>query len=272
MKNNLHTYRNLGVPCLSLLCAQCEKDTVFSAYFETDAKKQKFCSIGCCECGKGYAVAESVYEDLYELSFEYDRWKEGDIDREEFQKQIPDSCKVFIQSVSPQPKIESLGSREGESLKGQASVTENTDTRKAKREELILSNSFTDLLGTGVTLAILFVVVFFGVSFLMPLPQWAVGGALVATYLLVVVIGLLAGVTMSYKRFPKEVQINPNSIHVSVRGSSGISRYALSDVSRVNFGEGAKYLTLWLSDGKTFVVKATANDVKLLHSYFGKVE
>ncbi len=271
MNKNLHAYRNLGVPCLSLLCGNCEKETAFSAYFETNAKRQKACSLGCCECGRGYEIPEDVYDGLYELSFEYDRWKAGKLSADEFRKFIPDSCQAFLQSSNAQS--ESSESEDGASSvpKPLASDEKGAAKEKAVRPRVILRNSLADLLGTGITLAVLFGIVFFGVSFVVELPEWAVGWWRVATYMLVMGIGLLAGIAMCYKRFPIEVMIETDAIEVSIRGSREKAKYPLSDVSRVNYGEGAKYLTLWLSDGKTYVVKATPQDVILLHGYFGKI-
>lgn len=266
MNKNLHAYRNLGVPCLSLLCGNCEKETAFSAYFETNSKRQKACSLGCCECGRGYEIKEDVYDSLYELSFEYDRWKAGNLSAEEFRQLIPESCKAFLEA-SESKRVDEAASKSAPKV----SAGEAIPADKAVRERITLRNSLADLLGTGITLAVLFGIVFFGLSFVMELPEWAVGWWRVATYLLVMGIGLLAGIAMSYKRFPSEVLINSDTIEVSIRGSGEKAKYPLSDVSRVNYGEGAKYLTLWLSDGKTYVVKATAQDVKLLHSYFGKI-
>lgn len=268
MNKNLHAYRNLGVPCLSLFCGNCDRETAFSAYFETDSKRRKACSVGCCECGSGYAVTESIYEGLYELSFEYDRWKAGEIDANNFKSRIPESCRAFLLSTDlDRKKTPDSSNENGETARTALSPAQ---APQGEREMIFLRNSTSDMLGTGVTLAIMFGIVFFGVTFVVSLPEWAVGAWLLTIYLLVMGIGLIAGFAMSYKRFPKAVSIGPNSIDISIRGSDELVHYKLSDASRVNYGEGAKYLTLWLSDGKTYVARASPKDVERLHRYFGK--
>lgn len=271
MNKNLHAYRNLGVPCLTLNCSDCGRLTSFSAYFEIGASRQKSCSLGCCDCGRGVPVSEPIYEELYELSFEYDRWQSGQISEETFRSLIPDSCKDLLGDFSVDAVCSKCGDESSEPATRPSVPASSGDARgRAELPTVVLQNRISAPLGTGLFMAALSGAVFFGVSFFMEFPSWAVGGKLVAVYGLVMGGGLVAGVAMSYKRFPKEVRIDPECIQILGRGRDLTASYRFRDVSRVNFGEGAKYLTFWLSDGKTYVVQTRSSDVEALNRYFGK--
>ncbi len=269
MNNNLDAYRNLGVPCLSFFCSHCNEETVFSAYFEADSARKKNCSLGCCECGRGYAISENSYEQLYELSFDFDRLQAGEISEEAFRELVPASCRKLLQEADKR-KEQILDRVDASPAKEIAETASVVVSGEGALPDVMLRNRISDLAGIGGGLAVLSGGVFFGVSLVMDLPPWAVGWKRIAVYGFVMGLGLLAGVAMSYRRFPRQVLIKADGIQILGRGSAQPLQYNHRAVSRVNFGGGAKYLTLWLKDGKTFVVKAAPAEVEQLYRYFRK--
>lgn len=273
MNKNLHAYRNLGVSCLKAHCSHCACETTHSAYFEIDAQREKVFSLGCCNCGRGASVSESVYDDLYELSFDFDRFASGELGREAFDTLIPRSCRGFVegkdfnQTVANSEKSPANRNLMAEAADAVIPVSQRTDLPLIE-----LRNRPSALLGTGLTMAILLGVAVLAVGLFIDLRELLTGAGLIGLYFGVMLAGLAAGILMSSKRFPKRVVISPEYIEIFARGSQGALRYTNDSVSRVNYGEGAKYLTLWFSDGKTFVVEAGGGVVEELDRYYGQVK
>ncbi len=232
--------------------------------------------MGCCECGRGYAISEDTYEQLYELSFDFDRLQAGEISTESFRELVPGSCQKLLQEADKRKEQLANPGEAGSEKETTRAISMGDEpassavSAKGALPDVTLQNRVQDLLGIGGALAVLSGVVFFGVSFVMDLPPWAVGWKLLAVYGFVMGLGLLAGVAMSYRRFPRQIQITADGIQILGRAYAEPLRYSHRAVSRVNFGNGAKYFTLWLKDGKTFVVKAVPAQVDSLNRYFGR--
>ncbi len=271
MYQNRHAYRNLGVACALLRCRRCEKETTFSVYLETDAKRQKICSLGCNECGGGGRIDETSYEQLYELSFEFDRLQEGKTTREAFEKQVPERCRLLFE------KMQAAGEPSGQTAAAQEAAQTAANPAKSwpkpggdvdRPAEVALSKATSDTLGTGFALAAMAGISLFAAELAFELPAWMSGAALLASGLGAMGIAFVVGALLSFKRFPRSVTISGKGIEIKPRGKADLLHYELGDVSRVNYGQGAKFLTLWFGDGKTFVVRVKGARVKQLDRYF----
>ncbi|MDQ8183984.1 hypothetical protein [Pelagicoccus sp. SDUM812002] len=277
MNNNLHVYRNLGVPCVTLKCRHCSEETPFSVYFELDSNRRKQCSVGCNDCGRGYVISQDLYDQLYDLSFEYDRLRSGEIDSDEFDELAPPDCHAlfsrFAESENDISKSLSIPEAGRVAKTADASPAESWPKPAALENTLpqvTLTNSTSDMLGTGYVLAILAGLAFGTFEFLVELPSWMSGARLLGSYGVCMAIGLAAGALLSFRRFPEKVKVSQAGIEVEGRGRMKTLHRPLSAVSRVNFGEGAKYLTIWFSSGETFVVRAGKDQIQSIERYFGK--
>ncbi|MBD5779890.1 hypothetical protein IEN85_10360 [Pelagicoccus sp. NFK12] len=276
MNRNLHVYRNLGVAVARRTCGRCRSETCHSIYFETDANQRKLCSIGCNECGSGTSISEALYDELYELSFAFDQLQDGTLSPDAFDRKIPDASRRFLASLAE----EGVGDLNEDKSKGPVAAGVGSKSGPAswpkpkqldsRPPELVLRNGLGDTLGTGIFMAVLTGLVGLAFSLFFEFPAWMMGGSTVAVVACQAGGGFLVGTWLSRKRFPRRVKISQSGLLIEPRGKGDARRYPFNAVSRVNFGEGSKYLTVWLGDGNTFVVRADKAALPALDRYFGK--
>ncbi|MBK1878848.1 hypothetical protein [Pelagicoccus mobilis] len=307
MHQNLHVYRNLGVVCLIAKCSHCSRATAHSVHFEIDKERNKLCSLGCTECGRGRALRPEDYESFYEASFEYDRWQDGEIEFEEYQEALPEAFRPFAlpraqeekeiewvcpacsksvpdslsecwncEYVKPDPE-ENVGAYEEDPAK----ETGASVNQKTTAPTIELKNGLAPLLSFGVSLGLAVQALLFGFAYLDLLPNildWfqedatgSMGDHSWGTrlwYPIGMLVSVLIGTAMSYRRFPKRITFAPQGIQILPRGRQVELRYGYESVRDVRYSKHSKYLTLWLVGGKAFLVAIKQDDVIEIRNYF----
>ncbi|MDQ8182166.1 hypothetical protein [Pelagicoccus sp. SDUM812005] len=272
MKQNLHRYKNLGLACARLSCPRCHGDRTFSLCLQTDSKRRKAYSFGCSGCGWDLQIDEARYEQLYELSFEFERVQAGKRSWAELRERAPEDCRRLFERIeaSAEPGSDPVTEAETREDREPAKSWPKPGGLVAESQELLLINTVSDTFGIGYLLAVLLGGLLLSLKLFLGFPAGLSGVALLGLLGFGMGLGFAGGVALSWRRFPKRIRFSGKTIEIEPRGKTGRLRYELSDVSRVNYGSGAKYLTLWLDDGNTFVVRAGSGAQPRLDRFFGK--
>lgn len=300
MHQNLHAYRNLGVACLLAKCDFCSKTAAQSVYFVLDSERVKRCTLGCTACGRSKPISETDYDALYEASYDYDSWREGTLGFEAYKVRLPEAFRALAEEkeavsaeanwVCPQcggddskAKGECLHcgygkEAEEQSSGGVAQSAGSTELQQSKLPVIRLSNGLGPVLKFALSLGLATQPVLIGLIWLDLLPNLmgmlaseAHAGQDWGRWLWLPLgfgLALGLGVLMSYRRFPIGVIISAQGIRVRPRGSQVDIRLGFERLRQVRYRNGGKYLTLWLTDGKTYVVRITPSDTPALKRYF----
>ncbi len=100
MKLNANSFEIGGVHCFHTKCNHCRKSAAFSAYSYQDASKNEHYYIGCIICGQCEPISKSLYNQCFDLSFDYDNLEEGFISGEDFETRIPSEVKELRTRLS----------------------------------------------------------------------------------------------------------------------------------------------------------------------------